>query len=134
MFAEKIGLVCRPDKVAQWFAGQPAGAVLRPDAPPLHSRTRPQAWQEWAGATGMALPEAAGQYFEHFYFSLQAAVAGLGVAIGPWHLVRDDLHSGVLSAPLGFVEDGSGYCLLSPAALPAASPQAHLLAWLRSMS
>jgi DNA-binding transcriptional LysR family regulator len=134
LFAEKIGLVCRPDKVAQWFAGQPAGAVLRPDAPPLHSRTRPQAWQEWAGATGMALPETAGQHFEHFYFSLQAAVAGLGVAIGPWHLVRDDLHSGVLSAPLGFVEDGSGYCLLSPAALPAASPQAHLLAWLRSMS
>ena len=134
LFAEKIGLVCRPDKVAQWFAGQPASAVLRPDAPPLHSRTRPQAWQEWAGATGMALPEAAGQYFEHFYFSLQAAVAGLGVAIGPWHLVRDDLHSGVLSAPLGFVEDGSGYCLLSPAPLRATSPQAHLLAWLRSMS
>lgn len=53
LFAEKIGLVCRPDKVAR-FAGQPAGAVLRPDAPPLHSRTRPQAWQEWAGATGMS--------------------------------------------------------------------------------
>jgi DNA-binding transcriptional LysR family regulator len=38
--------------------------------------------------------------FDHFYFSLQAAVAGLGVAIGPWHLVRDDLESGVLVAPM----------------------------------
>ena len=134
LFAEKIGLVCRPDKVAHWFDEQSTGAALRPDAPPLHSRTRPGAWQEWARATGMDAPDAPGQSFEHFYFSLQAAVAGLGVAIGPWHLVRDDLESGMLSAPLGFVEDGSRYCLLSPTPLLAASPQAHLLAWLRTMS
>ncbi|MGG2143069.1 hypothetical protein [Symbiopectobacterium sp. RP] len=48
---------------------------------------------------------------------LQAAVAGLGVAIGPWQLLRDDIASGVLAAPLGFVEEGSCYCLLSPSPL-----------------
>lgn len=61
-------------------------------------------------------------------------MAGLGVAIGPWHLVRDDLDSGVLAAPLGFIEDGSRYCLLSPQALPPDGPQADLLAWLRVMA
>lgn len=54
----------------------------RPQAPLLHTRTRPGAWQDWAKATGQPLPAVAGQSFEHFYFSLQAAVAGLGVALG----------------------------------------------------
>ena len=132
LFAEKIGPVCRPEKVAQWFCAEDASPQLRADAPRLHTRTRPGAWHEWAAAAGLAWPDAAGQTFEHFYFSLQAAVAGLGVAIGPWHLVRDDLESGVLAAPGGFVEDGSRYCLLSPQPLIADSPQAQLLAWLRT--
>lgn len=134
LFAEKVGPVCRPDKVAAWFATKKLGARLKAGVPHLHTRTRPGAWQEWAAATGQSIPDASWQIFEHFYFSLQAAVAGLGVAIGPWHLVRDDLDSGVLAAPLGFIEDGSRYCLLSPQPLQPDSPQAHLLAWLRTMA
>ena len=134
LFAEKVGPVCRPDKVATWFSTKKASAALKTGAPRLHSRTRPGAWSEWAVAAGQPVQDAAGQTFEHFYFSLQAAVAGLGVAIGPWHLVRDDLDSGVLTAPLGFVEDGSRYCLLSPQPLQPDGPQADLLDWLRAMA
>ncbi|WP_045267180.1 LysR substrate-binding domain-containing protein, partial [Comamonas aquatica] len=94
----------------------------------------PGAWAQWAAAAGQPLPEGAGQTFEHFYFSLQAAVAGLGVAIGPWHMVREDLDSGVLAAPLGFVEDGSRYCLLAPQPIQPGSLQADLLAWLRAQA
>lgn len=61
-------------------------------------------------------------------------MAGLGVAIGPWHLVRDDLASGVLVAPMGFVADGSSYSLLSPQPLQADSPPADLLGWLRALA
>lgn len=135
LFAERIGPVCRPDKLADWFAPHrhdPAAMTLRADAPRLHTRTRPDAWHAWATAVGHADVAAPGQTFEHFYFSLQAAVAGLGVAIGPWHLVRDDLESGVLTAPLGFIADGSHYCLLSPDPCPPHGPQARLLAWLRA--
>lgn len=101
-----------------------------------HSRPKPcpGAWQDWCAATGRPLPAATGQSLEHFYFSLQAAIAGLGVAIGPWHLVQDDINHGLLVAPLGFVEDGSQYRLLSPHALLPGSVQHHLLAWLRSMA
>ncbi|MCT5017199.1 LysR family transcriptional regulator [Pseudomonas aeruginosa] len=134
LFAEKVGPVCRPDKVATWFTTKKAGAALKAGASRLHTRTRPGAWSEWATAAGQPVPDAPGQTFEHFYFSLQAAVAGLGVAIGPWHLVRDDLDSGVLAAPLGFIEDGSRYCLLSPQPLPPDGPQADLMAWLRAMA
>lgn len=134
LFAEQVGPVCRPDKVAAWFGVAPAQAGCPPGVPCLHTRTRPGAWAQWAAAAGQPLPEGAGQTFEHFYFSLQAAVAGLGVAIGPWHMVRDDLDSGVLAAPLGFVEDGSRYCLLAPQPIQPGSLQADLLAWLRAQA
>ncbi|WP_370682179.1 LysR family transcriptional regulator [Comamonas sp. GB3 AK4-5] len=133
LFAEEIGPVCRPDQVEAWLSTR-RGRALRAATPCLHTRTRPDAWQAWARLTGQTLPTAAGQYFEHFYFSLQAAVAGLGVAMGPWQQVRDDVASGVLAAPLGFVEDGTRYCLLSPQPLPEQGPQADLLAWLRSLA
>ncbi len=134
LFAEKVGPVCRPDKVAAWFTMKKAGAALKSGAPRLHTRTRPGAWPGWAAAAGQPASDVNGQTFEHFYFSLQAAVAGLGVAIGPWHLVRDDLDNGVLAAPLGFIEDDSRYCLLSPQPLRPDSPQADLLAWLRAVA
>ncbi len=134
LFSEKVGPVCRPDKATTWFSSTKSSTTLRAGAPRLHSRTRPAAWQEWADVAGRPISDTPGQIFEHFYFSLQAAVAGLGVAIGPWHLVRDDLDSGVLAAPLGFVEDGSRYYLLVPRPLQPDSPQANLLTWLRAMA
>lgn len=132
LFAERVGPVCRPDKVADWFASRRGMMAIRKGAPRLHTRTRLRAWQQWATVTGHPLPPAPEQTFEHFYFSLQAAVAGLGVAMGPWHLVRDDIDAGVLAAPMGFVEDGSRYCLLSPTPLPPTGLAADMLEWLRS--
>ncbi|OZI53702.1 LysR family transcriptional regulator [Bordetella genomosp. 5] len=136
LFDEQVGPVCRPDKVEAWFSGRKRNAALKPSAPRLHTRTRPTAWQEWAAASTQApaaarAARASDQTFDHFYFSLQAAVAGLGVAIGPWQLVRDDIASGVLAAPLGFVEDGTRYCLLSAREPEAGSVPEALLAWLR---
>ncbi|WP_301152696.1 LysR family transcriptional regulator [Metapseudomonas otitidis] len=130
LFEEQVGPVCRPERATQWFEADD----LRPAAPRLHTRTRPAAWADWSAAAGRASGLPGGQVFEHFYFSLQAAVAGLGVAIGPWHLVRDDLASGALVAPLGFVADGSRYCLLSEAPPPPGSLPAALLAWLREQA
>ncbi|WP_175782508.1 LysR family transcriptional regulator [Burkholderia anthina] len=134
LFAERVGPVCRADKVDAWFADGRNGRALKRSAPRLHTRTRPHAWKEWAAAAHQPPGGGRGQTFDHFYFSLQAAVAGLGVAIGPWHLVRDDLDSGVLVAPMGFVEDGSHYCLLTPEPVKDDSAQSYLLGWLRAMA
>jgi LysR family transcriptional regulator, glycine cleavage system transcriptional activator len=41
--------------------------------------------------------------YDHFYLLIQAAACGLGVAMVPKILVLDDLRSGKLVAPLGFV-------------------------------
>jgi DNA-binding transcriptional LysR family regulator len=131
LFPEKIGPVCRPEKVDQWFGK--SRKCLRSSAPLLQTNSRPTAWQEWATAKGLPAPAMEMQSFEHFYFSIQAAVAGLGVAIGPWHLVHDDIQSGVLAAPLGFIEDGSRYCLLSPNPPQPGSLEMDLLNWLQTV-
>ena len=131
LFPEKIGPVCRPEKVDQWFGK--SRKCLRSSAPLLQTNSRPTAWQEWATAKELPAPAMEMQSFEHFYFSIQAAVAGLGVTIGPWHLVHDDIQSGVLAAPLGFIEDGSRYCLLSPTPPQPGSLEMDLLNWLQTV-
>lgn len=107
----------------------PAAAVL--DEPLLHTNSRPQAWPEWIKAqqlTASALTY--GQGFEHLYYLLEAAVAGLGVAIAPHVLVADDLAAGRLEAPWGFVPTAARLVLWLP---QYPDPRAWALAaWLRA--
>lgn len=79
----------------------------------LHSETRSQAWSDWSTAAGQTLHlNPSNQQFQHFYFCLQAAVDGLGAAIGSYPLVSDDIENGRLVAPFGFIPSGHRYVLL----------------------
>jgi DNA-binding transcriptional LysR family regulator len=120
-----------PGWTVQDLAGERIGPVMAPsvarsqgliDAEPsallvrklLHTASRPQAWPTWARARG--LPADAlqmGQGFEHLYYLLEAAVAGLGVAIAPRALVSDDLKDGRLVAPWGFEPTRARWVLCS---------------------
>ncbi len=63
----------------------------------IHGAPRPEDWQRWlrsAGITGID-PEA-GLRFESLNLSFQAAIEGIGVAMGLEALVRDDLAQGRL--------------------------------------
>ncbi|MBK4998403.1 LysR family transcriptional regulator [Pseudomonas sp. S31] len=127
---ERIGPVLSPH-----FAGferlrqAPAQALL--GEPLLHTTSRPQAWPTWAHEQGLN-PGALhyGQAFEHLYYLLEAAVAGLGVAIAPQPLVADDLRAGRLNAPWGFSPTRAALALWVPKR--AADGRAEQLAqWLR---
>ncbi len=110
LFADEVGPVLSPTLL------EPSGSVMWENLaalPLLHTRTRPAAWAEWCSATGNPIPSG-GQEFEHFYFMLEAATAGLGVAIAPEVLVRDDLAAGRLFAPFGFRPSGQRYVALTP--------------------
>jgi LysR family glycine cleavage system transcriptional activator len=136
VMTEQIGPVCSPAVAKRLPAGSPipdASALLE-NLPLLHTKTRPDAWARWAQLADVTLPSGREQIFEHFYFSLQAASAGLGIAIGPWALVRQEVEAGTLVAPLGFLKDGSAYHLLSR--LPFGSDRRieALLAWLRDQT
>ncbi|CAM3382986.1 LysR substrate-binding domain-containing protein [Thalassospira profundimaris] len=79
----------------------------------LHTRTRPDAWDDWKRSSGSTATPASEQYFDHFFFALQAAVNRLGTAIGPLPLVADDLASGRLIAPHGMAPTGFDYVLIT---------------------
>lgn len=107
LFAETIGPVCSP----AW-----AGRIRSPadvlDAPLLHTSSRPDAWKDWATRQGMELaPRQPGREFDHLGHMLEAAAAGLGIAIAPAVLVESELHRGRLAATLGFIESGAAFSL-----------------------
>jgi LysR family glycine cleavage system transcriptional activator len=66
----------------------------------LNVSTMPKLWRDWLTVAGYAgLKPAAMLTLDHFYLSIQAAVDGLGVAMGPTALVSDDLAAGRLVTP-----------------------------------
>jgi DNA-binding transcriptional LysR family regulator len=121
---EEIGPVCSPALLKN-------GKIDLPSHPRLHTETRPDAWADWWARSGtVAIDASREQRFEHFYFLLEAAAAGLGVAVAPRLLVRDDLKQGRLVAPFGFVKSGRRYCLLHPAELAQAGKVRTFRAWI----
>jgi LysR family transcriptional regulator, glycine cleavage system transcriptional activator len=122
---EFVGPVCSPG-LAQ---GASAEALLA--LPLIHSATRADAWPRWLADTGRATRGQLGQTFEHFFLSIEAAVAALGIAIGPYPLVADDLLAGRLVAPFGFRRSGHRYVLLSKRPLIEIRRSHCLVEWLR---
>jgi DNA-binding transcriptional LysR family regulator len=84
--------------------------------PRLTTRTHPSAWSEWEAHTGRALGEPAEtREYEHVFYTLEAALAGLGVAMSPWIYVAGDIEAARLVAPLGFVETPARFNFILPA-------------------
>jgi LysR family glycine cleavage system transcriptional activator len=78
----------------------------------LHTRTRLRAWGDWLSRSGRSIEAGPSVEYEHFYFMLEAARAGLGVCVAPWPYVTDDIRSGRLTAPFGFLDSGHEYVAL----------------------
>ncbi|MFA0656184.1 LysR family transcriptional regulator [Vibrio sp. 10N.222.49.C12] len=103
----------------------------------LHSSTRPDAWSHWGAITidkvngGEWSKARANQTFAHFYFCFQAAVDGLGIALGSYPLVADDLERGNLIAPFGFVPSGHQYILLTQDSNHE-EPESPFVVWLKN--
>lgn len=126
---ERIGPVLSP-RYAGWarLKDQPTLALV--DEPLLHTSSRPQAWQDWSAAEGLGQTLNMGQSFDHLFYLLEAAIAGLGVAISPLQLVSDDIASGRLLAPWGFRQTCASWVLACPTRLEDARFSA-LADWLR---
>ncbi|WP_441276958.1 LysR substrate-binding domain-containing protein [Tardiphaga sp. 172_B4_N1_3] len=66
----------------------------------LHVSSMARLWRDWLAEAGEpALRPEASLTFDHFYLTIQAAIDGLGVAMGPTALVADDLAAGRLMTP-----------------------------------
>jgi DNA-binding transcriptional LysR family regulator len=129
--SERIGPVLSPHFARfQQLCQAPAQSLIGESL--LQTTSRPQAWPSWARQNGID-PQALryGQGFEHLYYLLEAAVAGLGIAIAPEPLVADDVRAGRLAAPWGFSETPAQLALWVPKR--AADGRAQQLAqWLKA--
>jgi LysR family transcriptional regulator, glycine cleavage system transcriptional activator len=127
MFPDRIGPVLAPALQKRHRLTRPGDlrkTVL------LHTQTRAGAWSDWLQLMGLhAIDAVNGPHFEHTYFLLEAAASGLGVAIGSYPLVQEDLASGRLIAPFGFVESPNAYYLLHPKSTPNSQRIAAFAAW-----
>lgn len=106
---ERIGPILAPQLAQQLnlhSVQQLASQVL------LHTRSRPQAWPDWAQRNGLSAQVLnMGQGFPHLSHLLEAVSAGLGIGIAPEQLIRADLQHNRLLAPLGFVSTSSWLCV-----------------------
>lgn len=144
--------VWSPSINSYYLVDEEIGAVQSPQASQvsrgshlirLHTHSRADAWQDWLALRDISPvvsddviddPRAGLEemYFEHFYLSIQAAIAGLGQAIASRLMVQDDLATGLLTAPQGFAKDGSAYYLLSESPIANHEKKQVFLHWLKS--
>ena len=105
-----------PVAAPRLYNGAVGDGVARIDAlPRLNTRTHLSAWPEWEDHAGLSLGEPAEtREYEHVFYTLEAALAGLGVAMSPWIYVAGDIAAGRLVAPLGFVETPARFFFILP--------------------
>lgn len=122
LFAERVGPVMSPKLAA---------AFKRGDYIALGSKTRPKAWSQWLKAHPSVPRPSEMRYYDHHSLIVEAASAGLGVALSPLVLATDDLDRKRLVGPLGFDADGSHYGLIWQGRDELAGAVLELAKWLR---
>ncbi|BDW97501.1 LysR family transcriptional regulator [Thalassospira tepidiphila] len=100
LHGEEMVPICSPQLVAN-LGRTPQPEDLR-NFPLLHIATRPRGWADWLAASGLSdIDGENGPKFEHFTMAMQAAVAGLGVALLPTFAITDELATDRIIAPFG---------------------------------
>ena len=100
LFGDEIEPVCSPGFLARLQGGGEAGAGLLRERL-LESRYRRADWDDWLAANGHAATAASAErmVFSSSLLTWQAAMDGLGIAIGQACLLKAELDSGRLVRP-----------------------------------
>jgi LysR family transcriptional regulator, glycine cleavage system transcriptional activator len=111
VLSEDIYPVCAPDLAVRLKSPDDLAAVTL-----LHDELR-EDWAMWLAAAGVSwIDSHRGPGFDDSGLLIQAAVEGLGVALGRSALVEDDLADGRLARPFALgLPAASGYYLVHPA-------------------
>jgi len=99
----------------------------------LHTTVSREDWQFWLTAAGLpaSIATRRGLTFDQGFMAVQAAVEGLGVAMGRFHLVEADIAAGRLVAPFDMVlPQDAGYYVVTPETAAEAPKIARFRDWL----
>lgn len=97
LMQEETVPACSPDFKAVHHIAEPADLL---SVPLLHLTTRPDAWERWFTHSDVQFGSVHGMLFDQFATASQAAIGGLGVALLPTFLIRDELERGELVAAI----------------------------------
>lgn len=126
---ERVVAACAPELAPD---GPRAAAELLA-LPLLQLDSRPGGWEHWFEAQGVAAGRVTGMLFDQFGPLVEAAALGLGVALLPEFLARDEFARGrLVPAAEGGAEGAGRYWLVWPAGRPVGRPLAALIDWLRA--
>lgn len=113
LFGEEITAVCSPGLLAGITHLSPRDVA---DFTLLHQSARPDVWRQWlAQAAIYDVDSMKGQRYELFSMLVEAARAGLGIALIPRFLIAQELKSGELIRPFDLtLPNDRGYYLVYP--------------------
>lgn len=110
LFIEKLIPVCHQDIIKEKVST--AADLMKYTL--LEHTSRDKIWQRWFNAQHIDKPQFQRIGMEHFFMLIQAACEGLGIALVPDFLVKDDLESGRLVQPINITyESGYRYFVLT---------------------
>ena len=139
-----------PDTTSTFLMGEKAIPVCSPNLlerhpirnaedmsslPLLHLTSRPNAWKDWFALNNIVLPQNHGMLFEQFSIVIQAAVAGIGMALLPIFLIQNELDRGELMMiqNLPLISSRSAYYLVTPTDKSDYAPVVAFRNWLLEM-
>ena len=126
--SEQVVPACSPGLKRQ-YGFRVAGDLRK--APLLSISTRFHAWDRWFSVHDEPAKTAQGMVFDQFATAAQAAIAGLGVALLPTFLIRDELASRKLVRAINLpMESPERYYLVWPSERTKYPPLAAFREWL----
>lgn len=131
LMADEVVVVLAPELAIEHQVAEPAdlGAL-----PLLRLESRTSGWREWFEAAGIDPASGRdGGRFEHQLMVLEAALAGLGAALLPTFLVRDELRRGSLVSPFPdrVIDTGAAYWLAWPPRSDTHPGRVAFVTWLQ---
>jgi LysR family glycine cleavage system transcriptional activator len=119
-----FGPVCAPD-----YMVRVEGRALTFATRVARERTS-RAWDKWQAVSGRELSWDTELTFPHTHLCLEAASAGLGVALIDPRLIREELARGRLVAPCGFAAFPEGLMAIAATDRAASPPARAFVEWL----
>lgn len=97
----------------------------------LNLQSRPDAWADWFRGQGVRTVPTGGMLMDQFSMMIQAAISGLGIALLPDYLARQEIAEGHLLPVLRPAVRGRGcYALVWPSTRTESRPLVHFRDWL----